>query len=290
MKIKLLDHKHIPGFNSGVGLEFHSENIYITDHEAREVLVLSQHWKELERIPLFDTTSGEGLQHRDLNAATIIQVNSIPRLLALRTEVAEIKHHKAVLLNLDDRTREDHTIDEFDERLKVFGIEEINIGSAAIILGKLILGNRRGAGGADNNFIVTDIELWRKQETEEIGLLSIKYPDDTPPNLLLSGMCFSPENDWLLLTFTSDTSAGEANEPSEPGSYFGLVENVSRKVTRQKVKINELIPLNEVSSQLDGREIKSLCLQTDKYGKVKLYLAADSAEGGTDIFRIRVKH
>jgi hypothetical protein len=291
MKIKLLDHKHIPGFNSGSGLQFHAENLYLTDPGSNEILVLSQNWKEVDRIPLFDSKgSPEQNGHKDLEAATIVEINSIPRLLALGTDINGTKHNKAVLLNLDDRTREDFTIDEFDERLKVFGLDQLNIRTAAIILGKLVLGNRGNAGTSENNFVVTDIDLWKKQDTEEISLLPVKYPDDTPEGILLSGMSYSPENDWLILTFISETAPSGNGGAAVTTSYLGLAENASRKVARKQVKINEFIDLAEVSKHLVGQQIKATCIQTDKSGKVKLYMVADHEEGGTQIFKIRIKH
>jgi hypothetical protein len=291
MKIKLLDYKHISNFNSGSGLEFHAENLYITNTGSTEILVLSQNWKEIERIPLFETDGvAADNQHRDLEAATIVEINSIPRLLALGTDLDHSKHNKAVLLNLDDRTREDYTIDEFDERLKIFGLEQLNIRAAAIVLGKLVLGNRKSKDSGENNFVVTDIDLWKQQDTEEISLLPVKYPDHTPEGILLTGMCYSPENDWLLLTFVSETGTSGNGDHLVSSSYFGLVENASRKVARKQVKINELHDLSEVSKHLVGQQIKGACIQSDKGGKVKLYLVADNPAGGSQIFKIRVKH
>ena len=254
-------------------------------------MVLSQKWKEVDRIPLFESNGiNNNNEHKDLEAATIVEINSIPRLLALGTDTNEAKHNKAVLLNLDDRTREDFTIDEFDERLKVFGLDQLNIRTAAIILGKLVLGNRGNVGTTDNNFVVTDIDLWKKQDTEEISLLPVKYPESTPEGILLSGMSYSPENDWLILTFISETGSSGNGESSSPTSYLGLVENASRKVARKQVKINEIVDLAEISKHLVGQEIKATCIQADKGGKVKLYMIADHHEGGTQIFKIRIKH
>jgi len=293
MKIKLLDHKHIPGFNSGTGLEFHNENIYLTDTASEEILVLSKNWKEVDRIPLFHSkTTAGGYGHKDLEAATIVEINKIPRFLALGTDITATKdnHNKAILLNLDDRTREDFEIDQFDERLKVFGLQELNIRAAAIILGKLVLGNRRSTGSGENNFVVTDIDVWKKQDTEEISLLPVKYPDHTPEGILLTGMCYSSENDWLLLTFVSENSFSEHDEQVTKSSYLGLVENASRKVARKQVKINELMDLTEVNKNLADQQIKAACVQSDKNGKIKLYLVSDHADGGTHIFKIRIKH
>jgi hypothetical protein len=289
MKIKFLDHQHIPDFQSGSGLEFHDENIYLTDLSSKQLLVLTQKWKELERIDLFsggDHTHAHP-DHKDLEAYTVIEINKIPRLLALGANSEIATRYKAILLNLDDRTREDFDIGQFDERLKELGLEELNIKSAAIILGRLVLGNRAKTPDSQNNFIVTDIELWKKQDTEEISLLPVKYPDDTPHGIALSGMCYSSENDWLILTFTSE-DASDLDTPAR--SFLGLVENASRKVARKQVKINELMDLGDVNKRLKGHVIKSVCLQSDKNGKIKLYLSADHHEGGLHIFKIRVKH
>ena len=291
MKIKLLDHKHLPGFNSGTGLEFHNENIYLTNTTSEEILVLSQNWKEVDRIPLFNSeTTGGDHGHKDLEAATIVEINKIPRFLALGADITEAKHNKAILVNLDDRTSEDFTIDQFDERLKVFGLQELNIRAAAVILGKLVLGNRRSTASGENNFMVTDIDLWKQQETEEISLLPVKYPDHTPEGILLTGMCYSPENDWLLLTFVSENSFSEHDEEMTKSSYLGLVENASRKVARKQVKINELMDLTKVNKSLADQQIKAACVQSDKKGKVKLFLVSDHAEGGSHIYKIRIKH
>jgi hypothetical protein len=287
MKIKLLEHKHIPGFDGGSSIEYHNDSIYLTDIYSHEVLVLSPKWKEVERIPLFATGSTASPDaHRDLQASTVVEINKIPRLLALATDGAENRQHKAALINLDDRTREDYTVDRFDERLKTSGLQETNITAAAVVLGRLVLANRGSEVAPQNNFIVTDIDVWKEQDTEEISLLPIKYPDDAPDGILLTGMCYSPENDWLLLTFAS--GAGET--VSEATSYMALVENASRKVARKQVKINEIMALPMVSKNFDGAAIKAVGLQSDKNGKVKVYLVSDDKRGGTHLFRIRIKH
>ena len=285
MKIKLLEHKHIPGFDGGSSIEFHDDNIYLTDIYSHEILVLSTKWKEIERLPLFATGSTASPDaHRDLQASTVVEINKIPRLLALATDGAENRQHKAALINLDDRTREDYTVDRFDERLKTSGLQETNITAAAVVLGRLVLANRGSNIDPQNNFVVTDIDVWKEQDTEEISLLPIKYPDDAPDGILLTGMCYSPENDWLLLTFTSGVTGEDA------ASYVALVENASRKVARKQVKINEIMALPMVSKNFNGAAIKAIGLQSDKNGKVKVYLVSDDKRGGTHLYRIRIKH
>ncbi|RYZ36657.1 MAG: hypothetical protein EOP49_32415 [Sphingobacteriales bacterium] len=256
MKIKLLEHKHIPGFDGGSSVEYHDDNIFLTDIYSHEILVLSPKFKEIERIPLFaagSTASPDA--HRDLQASTVVEINKIPRLLALVTDGAENGQHKAALINLDDRTREDFTVNRFDERLKTSGLQETNITAAAVVLGRLVLANRGSNIAPQNNFVITDIDVWKEQDTEEISLLPVKYPDDAPEGILLTGMCYSPENDWLLLTFTSAALDGSG---SGPASYMGLVENASRKVARKQVKINEITALQTISKNFNDTAIKAV--------------------------------
>ncbi len=288
MKIKLLEHKHIPGFDGGSSIEYHDDNIFLTDIYSTEILVLSPKWKETARIPLFapgSTPSPDA--HRDLQASTIVEINKIPRLLALATDGSGNGQHKAVLINLDNKTREDFVINRFDERLKTSGLPETNITAAAVVLGRLVLANRGNQGSSSNNFVVTDIDVWKEQDTEEISLLPVKYPENAPEAVLITGMCYSPENDWLLLTFNSVTAV-EGGE--DVISYFGLVENASRKVARKQVKINEFMALPDVSKNFAGVAIKAIGMQSDKNGKVKTFLVSDDKKGGTRVFRIRIKH
>jgi len=143
MKVKLLDHKEI-SFPSGSGIEFHEEKIYLVGDDAKEILVLNKNWKELDRISVFESSTDRIAKDlkADMEATTIVEINKIPRLLVLGSGSMVPHRNRAFLFNLDDKTREEFPIDIFYNRLKNNGLADLNIESASIILGKLVLGNR----------------------------------------------------------------------------------------------------------------------------------------------------
>src|SRR5438105_15448065 len=119
MKLKLLDYKELPELPSGSNLEFFNDTAYLVDEDASDMVVLNKKWQTLATNKLL--VNGEpqivSKTKSDFEATTIIVVNSIPRLLVLGFD-AKDKRHKAVLINLDNMTKEEFDISEFYARLK----------------------------------------------------------------------------------------------------------------------------------------------------------------------------
>src|SRR5438067_10218849 len=159
MKLKLLDYKELPDLPVGSNLEFFNDAIYLVDDDASDMVVLNKKWQKEAVHPLLVNgdlnISRKGKS--DFEATTIVVINSIPRLLVLGIDLKD-NHHKAILVNLDDLTKEEFDISEFYTRLKqTVGV--INIESAAIVLGKLVLCNRDHKAAPENHIIVTDVDF-----------------------------------------------------------------------------------------------------------------------------------
>jgi hypothetical protein len=212
-------------------------------------------------------------------------VNSIPRLLVLGFDVKD-NHHKAILVNLDDYTKEEHDITEFYNRLKeTVGV--INIESAAIVLGKLILCNRDHKAAPENHIIVTDADFWKNQAKAEITTVSFDLPQTPNQVVGLSGLAYSYKNDWLVVTLLSEST--DKDHQTTGDSYLAIIENASRKVVRKKMKINSLFQLNQVDEGFAGYNIQSVCIRSEKSSRLKLFLLADNKTGKNGIFTLRVK-
>jgi hypothetical protein len=290
MKVKLLDHKEI-SFPSGSGIEFHEEKIYLVGDDAKEILVLNKNWKELDRISVFESSTDRIAKDlkADMEATTIVEINKIPRLLVLGSGSMVPHRNRAFLFNLDDKTREEFPIDIFYNRLKNNGLADLNIESASIILGKLVLGNRGNISSPSNYLITADINVWKDQENEEIRILPFVYPQGSPDFAGLSGMTYSPQNDWLIITLSTENTKDSVNDGKIGDSYLGVIENASSKMVRKKIKIDELINLSDVDDTFRRNKIESVCIQSDKDAKVKLHLVADNDNGQSVLFKIRLK-
>jgi hypothetical protein len=286
MKLKLLDFKEIPDLPVGSNLEYFNNTLYLVDDDASDMLALDKKWQTQATHKLLGYDDPKILpgSKSDFEATTIVEVNSIPRLLVLGFDVKD-NHHKAILVNLDDYTKEEHDITEFYNRLKAT-VGVINIESAAIVLGKLVLCNRDHKAAPENHIIVTDADFWKNQTNVEITTISFDLPQTPNQVVGLSGLSYSYKNDWLVVTLLSESTA--KGHPTTGDSYLAIIENASRKVVRKKMKVNALFHLNETNTEFTGYNMQSVCIRSEKSSRLKLYLLADKG-GKNGVFTVRVK-
>ncbi|MFT3823756.1 MAG: hypothetical protein QM731_07535 [Chitinophagaceae bacterium] len=295
MKVKLLDFKELKNFPSGSAIEYYNEKIYLVGDDARELLILNKRWKEAESLSLFPREENEPPRipkkvKPDLEASTVVEINSIPRLLVLGSGSREKFRSKALLVNLDDLYKEEFDVSAFYERLKPLGMSVINIESAAIIMDKLILGNRGHKAAPDNHAIITSHEFWKDQETAEISTLKFDLPEPTQGNFAgISGMAYAPENDWLLFTMSTENTDNAEDDGEIGDSYLCIVENAAWKIGRKKIKVNHQLNLGQIYKWARGYKIESVCIQSEKVNRVKIHLVADNDTGVTYLFKAVVK-
>lgn len=290
MKLTLTDFKILSTFPSGSGIEFHDEKLWVVGRDAREVLLLNKRWKEMEHLPLIDPTGIPITQpiESDLEATTVVVVNSIPRMLILGSGTREHYHNKAILFDLDSYLRDEYDMTVFYDRIKKAGLPNLNIGSAATLEeGHIILANRGSKKNPDNHLIITQSQFWKHQAEAELTILPIKFPgkDEKIRQAGITGLTYSALNDWLL--FTAATPDNGVGVPGD--SYLGVIENAARKIGRKDMKVNELIPLGDAEKSMRGYKVDSVCLQSEKNNRVKLQLAADNNDGVCCLFKVRIK-
>ena len=289
MKLKLLDYKDLPDLPKGSNLEFYNEHIYLVDDDASDMVVMNMKWQVESTNNLLWNGDGNNVPavRSDFEATTIVDVNSIPRLLILGYD-AKDKIHKAILVNLDNLTKEEFDISEFYKRLKD-QVGVINIESAAIVLGKLVLCNRDHKRAPENHIIVTDLDFYKNQDMAEITTVSFDLPE-TPKEIVgLSGLAYSYKNDWLIATLLTEGSSGNDNSATGD-SYLAVIENASRKVVRKKMKVNNLFHLSETDPAFTGYNIQSVGIRKEKSQRLRLQLLADNNSGLNSVFTVRLKN
>jgi hypothetical protein len=286
MKLKLLDYKDLPDLPAGSNLEFYNESIYLVDDDASDMVILNKKW-QIESTNKLLNGDIVPASKSDFEATTIVDVNSIPRLLILGYD-AKDKCHKAILVNLDNLTKEEFDISDFYRRLKeTVGV--INIESAAIVLDKLVLCNRDHKQSPKNHIIVTDKDFYKHQDLAEITTISFDLPETPKEVVGLSSLTYSYKNDWLVATLL--TERGTGNDNSAGGdSYLAVIENASRKVVRKKMKVNNLFHLSETDPAFAGYNIQSVGIRTEKSQRLKLQLLADNNSGLNSVFTVRLKN
>src|SRR5689334_23161526 len=205
MELKLLDYREVPELPVGSNVEFFNDTLYLVDDDASDLIALKKWQIEAKhRLLGYDDPKILPGSKSDFEATTIVVVNSIPRLLVMGFDIKD-QHHKAILVNLDDLTKEEYDITVFYNRLKeTVGV--INIESAAIVLGKLVLCNRDHKSAPEKHIIVTDVDFWKNQANAEITTVSFDLPQTPKQVVGLSGLAYSYKNDWLVVSLLSESA------------------------------------------------------------------------------------
>lgn len=289
MKLKLQEFKELDDFPSGSGIEFFNERLYVVGDDAKDILVLDKKWRKETSIPLFDSAELRIPKKikADLEASTIIEINKIPRLLLLGSG-STLNRNRAIMVNLDDHFKEEMDITGFYNQIKD-ELEHVNIESSAVILGKLLMGNRGNLTSPENTIIVTDLDFWKHPEQAPWSKVAFNLPETNGKVLGLSGMTYSHKNDWLICTMSTEATANSYDDGAIGDSYLAIVENASRKVSRKKMNVNELINLSEVDEQFKGYKMESATILSEKSGRLKMHLVADNDTGKSFLFRVRLK-
>lgn len=291
MKIKLFDYKEIASFPSGSGIEFYDDKLYLVGDDAKEILVLDKRWKELERLPLFESADARIAKKikADLEATTIVTVNRIPRLLVLGSGSKEQYRNKAILLDLDSYLRDEFDLTVFYNRIVEEGVQKLNIESAAVVEDHILLGNRGNKQFPGNQLIITKNSFWKKQEQAELVIVPLELPLKDSKPVGISGLAYSLLNDCLIFTASTELTDNPVDDGPIGDSYLGVIENASRKIGRKSLKVNVLVNLSDTHELFKGFKIESVCIQSEKPGRLKLHLVADNDTGKSYIFKVRMK-
>ncbi|MBC7827855.1 MAG: hypothetical protein H7122_08920, partial [Chitinophagaceae bacterium] len=222
----------------------------------------------------------------DLEATTVIYLNEVPYLLIIGSGSRQHHRNKAILLNLESNNFTEYNIEPFYSRLADLGIHELNIESAAVVEDLLILGNRGNRKKESNHIIITQPEFWNHPADAEIRVIPIELENETAE---LSGLTYSERNDSLLFTATTEDTDNSYDDGKIGESYFGVIENAYRKLYRKRLRINEQVMLSDIHESFKDQKVESVCIQTEKTGRLKLHLVADNDKGGSFLFKVQVR-
>jgi hypothetical protein len=290
MKLELLDFIELENYPSGSGIEFYDDKIFIVGDDSRELLVMNKKWSKPTLINLFDTAEKKipKSAKSELETMTVLSVDKKLHLLIVGSGVND-KRNKALLLNLKTNAKTWLDLTVFYNRIRAAGIPELNIEGIAEVYDYLVLVNRGNAVNAANHLVITKSDFWKNQEKASLQTIIIDFENvGAPPNMGISGLTYSDKHEDLFLTISTE-NAPDAADTAKPGkSYLAVIENLYRKIGREKgkIKVNHLIDLPAENKAFKGFDIESVCIQSEKDHSVKLQLVANNNTGKTFLFKI----
>jgi hypothetical protein len=288
MILVLQDFIELENYPSGSGIEFYDDKIYIIGDDSRELLVMNKKWNKPALINLFESQDKKipKSAKSELEAMTVIAVDKKPHLLLISSGITE-KRTKAVLLNLKTRAVTWIDLSVFYNRIKAAGITELNIEGIAEVYDYLVLVNRGTAAKPVNHLVITKADFWKNQEKASLQTVVIDFENVNAhgKKMGISGLRYSDKHEDLFITLCEETNP-DGTRPAR--SYLGVIENLYRKIGREKgkIKVNHLIDLTESDPRFQDYTIESACIQSQKDHSVKLQLVADDAAGKTFLFKV----
>ena len=288
MKLELLDFKELENYPSGSGIEFYDDKVYLVGDDAKDMLVMNKKWNKPALINLFDVP-GERIPKEfksDLETMTVLQVDKKPHLLIMGSGSASGRN-KGLLFNLKTNAQTWIDLSVFYERLKTAGIPELNIEGITLVYDYLVLVNRGNSTHPINHLIVTKPNFWEHQGDAPIEILEVDFVD-WPDNLGISGLCYSDYHEDLFMTITTEDTPNAVDDGVIGKSYLGIIENLYRKIGREKgkIKINHLFDLPATNKKFKGYKMESVCIQSEKDHSMKIQMVADNDNGKSHLFKI----
>ncbi len=293
MKLELLDFIELDNYPSGSGIEFYDDKIYIVGDDSRDLLVMGKKWNKPNLINLFESQEKEKRVPKavksDLEAMTVLSVDKKPHLLIIGSGSTD-KRNKALLLNLKNNAMKALDLTVFYNRIKAAGIAELNIEGIAEVYDYVVLVNRGNTTNPLNHLIITKSDFWKDQEKASLQTIVVDFENVnlTPGKLGISGLTYSDKHEDLFLTISTEDTPNAVDDGKIGKSYLGIIENLYRKIGREKgkIKINKLIDLSAEDKRFDGYKIESVCVQSAKDHSIKLQLVADNDLGKTYLFKL----
>lgn len=291
MKVKFLESKNLEEGAHVSEIEVFEDRFYFIGGDGLHVQVTDKDWKATEEFRLNDQPVLNGTSGAAKNgAAVLVKDNKQPALLLLKSGSGD-SNDSGALMNMKTRSVEKLDLATFYNRLRQAGISNLDIESASVVSDKIVLCNRGASVQQENEsrLVFTTNDFWKKQANADIFKAKIEWEQLAGMNLRITALTYSYENDWLILTATSDRKPGEGESGVGFDSYLGIIENAYRKSDRKRIKINEAVNLAEVNDVFLNQRIESLSIQADKKDKLKLNLVSSNEAGETMLTRVRLK-
>lgn len=289
MKLELTDFKELTDYPSASGIECYEDKVYLVGDNAKDILVLNKKWKKPELIPLFNAP-GDTIpknEKADLEAMSLVWIDKKPFLMALGSG-STANRNKGVLINLKNNQPQFFDLSVFYDRLKKTVITDLNIEGLALVNDYFVLVNRANKTNPLNYLIITGNNFWKKQKDAPIQVVRVDFGAGAPQGLGISGMTYSDYHEDLFLTISTEDTPNAFEDGPIGKSYLGVIENLYRKIGREKekMKVNSLIHLASADDRFSGYKIESVSIQSEKDHSIKLQLVADNDTSSSYLFKV----
>jgi len=262
VQIKKLD------YPSASSIEFYDGRLYLMGDDATKLLIL------VTNLNIDDSISI--ISYPD---------NRIPKDIKPDLEASALNGDNLL------KTKENDSIN-FERlflKIKVLGIEQINIEGACFVSGKLILVNRGNKGYPHNHFIMTDEKSLTNYSSFQTSIIPFEIQKDTTSFKGISGLCYAKESDQLVMTISTEDTRNSYDDGAIGKSFLWIINNISNKLDSKTLSPDKIIDLEEIDPRFKKQKIESATVISETNELINLALVADNDDGSSTIFKLSIK-
>ena len=266
-------------YSSGSTICQLNDKFYVMGDDSAEILVLNQDMQESGRIEIF--ARGDEMRlpkdtKADVESSVVINQKGIPSVLFLGS--GSFSPHRDSIFLLDPELKQVRRIDsqKFYDTLRL-EVNGLNIEAAAMLDEELLLGLRANTSHPENYIAIAEIkELTFTFKRKILIQSSLRHAG-------ISGMDYHKDEDILFITFSTEDTPNAYDDGQIGESYLALVTDAKSVLKDEKLVLNRIIKLSDLSPEFRNQKIESVTLVN---GQRKLMLVADDDKGQTKIFTI----
>lgn len=277
-------------YPSGSGIESISNKIYLIGDDVNYLLVADKEFNRIDTIRLFgsDTARISKDLKPDMESLTVMSADEHPSLMMVASGSSD-KRNKGWILDPETTGKQEINLDTFYNRIRLRGIDQLNIEGLAAFPGGFILANRGNKSFPKNHLILTSKDFWLNQSVSPIKIIPIGTQSDTSVFNGVSGMDYSYISDRLVMTISTENTYSNITDGDIGKSYLWIINDFSTKRRAAAINPNRIIDLTEMDPHFKSQKIESICILSESKKKLELALAADNDRGKTELFRISVR-
>lgn len=282
-EIKKLDH-----YSSASGIEYFRNHYYVIGDDANNLLILDEAFNPKDSIQLYSFSEKRIPKaiKPDLEAITVTKNGT---LLIVGSGSLAPTRNTAWIIDPVTKQKVSIRLDIFYQRLKLNGLEEINIEGICSMPGSVVFSNRGSKGYPKNHLIFTNEDFLKDQTNARLIIVPVGSNTDSSFFNGVSGLAYSTKSDRLIITVSTEDTRNNMDDGAIGKSYLWIVKNISSKKGWKAINPDEIIDLEAIDPKFNGQKIESVCITKETTRFLHLVLAADNDNGASSIFRLIVE-
>lgn len=288
--LKLTALIELPHYPSASAIEYFQKQFYIMGDDAPYLLILDSNLLATDSVALFSDKSQRIPKEikPDIEASAILKKNDAFHLFLFGSGSTP-QRNRGWFLNLKTKQIDSIRLDTLFQRLKLYGLDEINMEGASYTPGYFILANRGHKAWPKNHLVFLRDRFWENQSQTPIQVIRLGAHADTSVFSGVSGIAWSRRSDKLILTVSTEDTRSTYDDGAIGKSYLWIVDHISSKRSWKGINANRVIDLEAVDSRFKGHKIESACIEKEDKNFMHLVLVSDNDKGGSALFRVLIK-